>query len=75
MRREVPTWVAIVVIVVVIVVAIVAYVAVERSRSLPPTTPPPGWKPQPTGPYPRGKGMLQQPGPTQQPAQPPAGTQ
>lgn len=73
MRREVPTWVAIVVIVVVIVVAIAAYVVVERSRSLPPTVPPPGWKPQPMGPYPKGKGMPQQPG--QQQTQPQTGTQ
>ncbi|MCX7642951.1 MAG: hypothetical protein N2116_03990 [Armatimonadetes bacterium] len=74
MRREVPTWVAIIVIVVVIVVAIAAYVAIERSRSLPPTTPPPGWKPQPMGPYPKGKGMMLQQ-PTQPQAQPQTGTQ
>jgi len=74
MRREVPTWVAVVVIVVVIVVAIAVYVAVERSRALPPTTPPAGWKPQPMGPYPRGKGMMpQKPGQTQQPTQPQGG--
>ncbi|MER3500219.1 MAG: hypothetical protein C4295_01845 [Candidatus Fervidibacterota bacterium] len=80
MQREVPMWMAVVVILVVVVVIIGIYVAIGRRHALPPTAPPAGFKPQPTGPYPRGKGMLGQPpagqpAPQGQPLQPPAGGQ
>jgi hypothetical protein len=50
MRREVPSWVAAVVIVVVILIVVGVYVALGRKGQYQPTTPPPGWKPQPTMP-------------------------
>lgn len=66
MRREVPTWLAVVMIVVVVLIVVGVYIALGRRGQYQPTTPPPGWKPQPTMPM-KMKGQPPA-GPQQQPA-------
>ncbi len=56
MRKEIPTWLAVVVIVVVVLIVVGIYVVMGRRGGYAPTTPPHGWKPQPAGPYPMKKG-------------------
>jgi len=79
MRREIPVWVGAIAIVLTIVIVVSIYIVLGRRSAPPPTSPPSGFKPQPMGPYPRGKGMLRggQPpvGQPSQPTQPPSGGQ